>query len=196
MLIKKEIMNDLIIPQYFSQDDTTNIRKVIDEHYDIGKTVSFQIWDNYHDVQGFEDLYHTTLYNAIKCLDGKKMLKNEIAYYFFRAFRVNVIRLHQYAYQRLCNDIDIDGMLIPLSNEKITENHLDGWGMIELVRKVFDNTIADALMYELNGFTVKTIKEKFNVTYYQLSKVKDYLKSYYNKEKDEYRKIGSIWLKS
>ena len=184
-------------PNYLPIIGLTDIRTLLEKRYDIGKKVCFHIYDNPKDIQSFEDLYHNTIYNALKCLGPKKMDQDEMILYFMRAFRNNLIRQYKYSYHKKCKDIDLSKMIIPIDNENEINAHIDGWEMIDMVRHVFGEELANALLDQMNGFTYETISKRhdFNA-FYELNKVKNYLKTYYCKDAYCFDKESGLWLKN
>lgn len=164
----------------------TTISKCIEVRYDLGKTVALDMWDKPKDKMSFEDIFHDTLYRCMKSLGQRKMPEEELHAYFFKAFRINMVRHFKYAYNKLQSGIEVESMLIPTI--PYYDGHLDGFDMLNLVKDKFGSEAQKMLWYQLQGHTYRTLNEMYGKdSYYLLNKIKNYLKSYYDKEVKFYR---------
>ena len=161
----------------------------IETKYDTAKHICRNIWhDNDH--LDFEDIFHDTIYRCLIYLEDKEQPAIDLRSYFFKAFRINMIRNYGYSYNKYRSGDDISNVLIPLNIN--TDIHIDGFDMLNLVKVTYGDIIYNMLWDNLRGLTYKELDEKYNInSFYTLSKVKKFLKEYY-KDDINYGKYLSI----
>lgn len=189
--------------------------------------------------ENFNDIYHTTLekclinydrdtvilmqkkkgvYKPLEFNDDKYTFNNEeeVHRLFFHALRINIIRSFNYSYVKERSGEDVEKLLIPISID--SSNHMDGFQMLEHVRKYFINhkifggtekagdLARDIIWMILNGHSFRYVEEQLGIkgVAYKASLIQNYLKSIYikdiainnnlNIDDYEYDESSGLWL--
>lgn len=157
--------------------DTTP-HNMIEVKYDKAKKICLSIWDKPRSKQEFEDIFHDTIYRCLLTLGKQELSQEYMKSYFFKAFRINMIRRFGYAYNKYNSGKEIENVIIPVNSDYT--NHIDGFGMLDLVEKRHGKEMRQMLWDNLNGITYQELNKLYNTNaYYELSKLKDELKKYY-----------------
>lgn len=154
--------------------------QVIDDKYYIAKNICAEIWDK-PDKQVFEDVFHQTLMKCLVKFGKEKYDYDYLKAYFFKAFRINMIRHYLYSYNKMKSGIYVNDLIIPVTYN--IDDHMDGFDMINYIRNSRGDEIANMLQDNLSGMTYKELAQKYHTTsiYYILSGIKDELKKIYLK---------------
>lgn len=152
-------------------------KRMIEVKYEKAKNICLNIWDK-PNKYFFEDIFHDTIYKCLITLENKKFDQDYLKSYFFKSFRINMVRFYGYSYNKLNSGLEIENSLIPVINNY--DEHLDGFGMLDYVKQNYGDESRNMLWDNLTGYTYKELDKIYNTnSFYQLNKIKNDLKSFY-----------------
>lgn len=159
---------------------STTFHNFADRYYYIGKERCIEIWNNPPKFD-FEDIFHNTVDRCLHILDGKIMEKDEMKNYFFKAFRINMVRFYGYSYNAKRSGKEISDAVLEVSYENAIINHMDGFQMMDFIAKQFGKEMREVFWMHYNGKNILELEEIFGEKglKYQICKIKSFLKHFY-----------------
>lgn len=159
----------------------STIYEVVSYSYQDLKMIAMREWKKFHPKKPFEgDLFHDTILKICQRLDNAIVTTKYVLSYFCNAFRNNLIRDTLYAHNRYGDSTDVE--TIKKQTQEINmATKLDFQTMVDDITSRFGKQAANEFIMFTEGYTLREINEKDNITNadYIVRKVKNYVKENY-----------------
>lgn len=164
-------------------DERISISDYISGNYNKLKRFLLHEWHKTHTTDFDEDLFHNTLLNSLKTLNGCSLTEKEMKNYIIAAFKSNTLR--ESMYYRNCMKSDVETDFSDLG-ETVEMDDLDYERIMISIQKTFGEELSTAFGLWVEGHTMREIEEKLKKTQltYQIKKIREWVNETYSEFKD------------